>query len=255
MQSINFSVLVLSVVGGKGGVGKTTVALAIAKVLSSKFRVGFVDADITGANAHLMLKIVNPFEVIRSKDTLEIIPAVAELDGRPIKFLSVAVFGDTYVKWSEDRISDFCDIIFSKTKWDCDFLVVDTPPGLHAENIKVLEKSDRVVLVTIPAKFAESDYLKTIEYLRDISAKIAGVYVNFSYIKCECGGILRPFKYNFDYRVPVIEEIPFVSSMPELDYNKLINAIENPIVLKKESVYHKVKEGLLSSLLEVIGRV
>ena len=246
---------VVSVISGKGGVGKTTTALAVAKTLATRHKVGFVDADITGANAHIVARIVENFDVTSTDNSLEVIPAIAELDGYKIQFLSVALFSDTYVKWSEDRIADFCDVVFSKTKWDCDYLVVDTPPGLHVENIKVIEKSDSVILITIPAKFAESDYIKTVEYLRDVSARVAGVYVNFSYINCECGRVLRPFNASFDYMVRVIEEIPFVDAIPDLDYDKLINAINNPVVLKRESVGHKVKEVILSKILEVVGSV
>jgi len=119
----------------------------------------------------------------------------------------------------------------------------------------VIEKSDSVILITIPAKFAESDYIKTVEYLRDVSARVAGVYINFSYINCECGRVLRPFNASFDYMVRVIEEIPFVDAIPDLDYDKLINAINNPVVLKRESMGHKVKEVILSKILEVVGSV
>lgn len=241
---------VVAVCSGKGGVGKTTVSLAIAKSLASDYNVGFFDGDQTGANAHLAVKLKKDMEV--SGDL--IIPAIAEIDGRVIQFLSIALISESYVRWSDSTVSDFVDAAILKTDWDCDYLILDTAPGSHIENIKALEYADCVILVTIPSRFAESDLLRTIDLIRDMNKPIAGLIVNLSYIKCpECGKEIRPFDYKPSINVPVIQELPFGDF--DIDKEKLLKAIENPVILPKSKVSSKIKRKALYVILRTLGKL
>ena len=75
----------VAIVSGKGGVGKTTISVSIAKALAEKFRVGLFDVDITGSNAHRLLEMKETYDIIKEGGEIAIKPAVAEIDGREIE--------------------------------------------------------------------------------------------------------------------------------------------------------------------------
>lgn len=240
---------VVSVVSGKGGVGKTTISIEIAKTLSKKHKVGFIDADVTGANTHQIVKIVKDMHI---SDRIE--PAVAEIDGNKIQYVSIALISETYVNWSGKTLSDFIDTVF-KSNWDCEFLIIDTPPGNHEENKEILKRTDVAVLVTIPSELSNLDLKRTIELLKDLNIPIAGVYINMSYIVCnKCGNIIKPFKCNIERisNIRVIEKIPFFEI--NLDYDNLIYAINNPVKIKK-SMKHLVKRKFVKMVLRGVGKL
>ena len=236
----------IAVISGKGGVGKTTISLAMVRSLAQRFKVGLFDADITGANTHLNLNIIKDFYIKGDK----IIPAIAELDGKRIEYMSIALVSDAYVKWKGDSVGDFIQQVMDKTDWNCDYLVIDAPPGTHSDTIKAIEVSDVVVFVTIPTQFAYSDFEKALKLVKDMGKPIAGVFLNFSSVKCPvCGNTFRLFDDAFTYKIPVIQEIPFGDVKVDLD--NLLKHLESPIVFMKK---HSVKRELVKLFLRAIAR-
>jgi len=241
-----FSMKKIAVVSGKGGVGKTTISLAMSRALAERYRVGLFDADITGANTHLNLDIIKNFEIKGDK----IIPAMAELDGKKIEYMSIALVSDTYVKWKGDSVGEFIQQVIDKTNWNCEYLIIDGPPGTHSDAIKAIEISDIVVFVTIPTQFAYSDFEKVLKLVKDMKKPIAGVFLNFSSVKCPtCGNAFKLFENTFTYNIPVIQEIPFGDVRVDLD--KLMKHLETPVVLMSK---HSLKRELVKLFLRGIAR-
>jgi len=241
----------VAVVSGKGGVGKTTITLAMAETLARRYKVGIFDADVTGANTHLQLKIIKDFEIIGET----IYPAIAELNGHKIEYMSIALVSDSYVLWKGDSVGDFVSQIMEKTKWSCDYVIIDAPPGTHADMLKAVECSDVVVLVTIPAKFAELDAVRTIELVREIGKPIAGMFINFTHVVCpHCGKEIKLFDYGIDLPIPVIDKIRFGSVSIDLD--KLVYHLNNPVMLKPrgEKLSVKAKRELVKLILKGFAR-
>jgi len=236
----------IAVVSGKGGVGKTTISLAMSKALAEKYKVGLFDADITGANTHLNLNILRDFDIKGDK----ILPAIAELDGKKIEYMSIALLSDTYVKWKGDSVGDFIQQVMEKTDWNCEYLIIDAPPGTHSDTIKAIEISDVVVFVTIPTQFAYSDFEKALKLVKDMKKPVAGVFLNFSSVKCPiCGNTFKLFSNSFSYNIPVIQEIPFGDV--KIDLDKLLKHLNTPIVLMSK---HSLKRELVKLFLRGIAR-
>ena len=242
---------VISILSGKGGVGKTSVALAITRALARKFegRVGLLDADVTGSNTHLQLKIVKDIDFRGNR----IIPSIAEINGARFQYISIALISESYVKWKGETLADFIEEVFKNTEWNCDFLVIDSPPGLHDENIEILKRTDVVIFVTIPAKFAELDLKRTVDLVRDMEKPVAGVYLNFAYLRCPiCGNFMQPFNHPPALNIPVIQEIPFGEI--SIDVERLLERVNNPVKLPKPKL-SVIKRKALYLVLRGLGKL
>ncbi|MDG6933561.1 MAG: P-loop NTPase [Nitrososphaerota archaeon] len=134
---------VVAVASGKGGVGKSTVAIYTALALAERGKkVGLLDADIYGASAHLMLKSSEP---MASHDNRIIPPTV-----RGVKMMSMGYFTQTEnpVIWRGPLVGKAVRDFIELTEWgELDFLVVDLPPGCVAEGTRVLASDGKFIPV------------------------------------------------------------------------------------------------------------
>ena len=246
---------VVAVLSGKGGVGKTTISVAIARALTSKYRVGLLDADVVGSNAHRLVKVLKSYDISKVGDEERIIPAEAEIDGKTVQFMSIALLSESYVGWAPGEHGEFIEQIMKKTNWDVDFLVIDTPPGTHSEVLTALKYADVAILVTLPAELSHLDVRRTVELLADKKIPVAGQIVNMSYAICpKCGTELKLFRGSGGVEgIPVIQEVPFVDGLPEIDLESLLNAIENPIIIKPKR--KPLKRALIKFLLKTASKL
>lgn len=186
MCRIGRKIVVLS---GKGGVGKSTVAvnLAVALAMSGR-RVGLLDVDIHGPSVPTMLGLEG--RGVGGREG-ELIP----LDVGGIKVLSLGLLlrnPDEAVIWRGPMKMGVIKQFLADVSWgDLDFLIVDSPPGTGDEPLSVcqlLGTVDGAVIVTTPQKVAVVDVRKSVSFCRQLGVPILGVVENMSGFACpHCG--------------------------------------------------------------------
>ncbi len=167
--------------GGKGGVGKTVIAVNLAYALTEAgYKVGLLDADIHGPNSPKILGIENNY--IKQENN-KIVPIIAK---GGIKVISVAFFLDEYnaVIWRGPLKHKLIQQFITDVEWgDIDLLVVDFPPGTGDEQIsaaQLLGSSAKAIIVSTPQEVAILDSMRTINFCRKMNIPILGIIENMS---------------------------------------------------------------------------
>ena len=214
MCQIKHKVIVLS---GKGGVGKSTVAVNLAISLAkSGMQVGLLDADIHGPSVPKLLSLDDSLLEARS-DT--IIPIEFNEN---LKVMSVGFM----LRGSDDAVIMRGPMKFKLIKeflgnvdWaDLDYLVIDSPPGTGDEPLSIcqlIEHIDGGVVVTTPQRVALADVRKSIDFCKQLKLPVLGVVENMSGFVCpKCGEVTNIFKNGGGERMAKKMKVPFLGRIP-----------------------------------------
>jgi Mrp family chromosome partitioning ATPase len=214
MKKIKNKLLVLS---GKGGVGKTTVAVNLAWALSQRnMKVGVLDVDIHGPNVPKMLGLEET-HLVSSKGFID--PASL---GRNLKVISMAFLldsPDVPVIWRGPLKMTAIRQFLSDVNWGkLDYLVVDAPPGTGDEPLSVcqlIKDISGAIIVTTPQEVSLIDVKKSISFIKKLNVPITGVVENMSGFVCpHCGKTTDIFKTGGGKRIAEELNIPFLGSIP-----------------------------------------
>ena len=214
VKRIKHQILVLS---GKGGVGKSTVAvnLAVSLALSGK-SVGLLDIDIHGPS---IPKILNLEEkaIQAIGDTILPVEVTKNLKVMSIGFLLRG--GNDAVIWRGPMKYQMIKQFLKDVDWGIlDFLVVDSPPGTGDEPLSIvqlLENADGAMIVTTPQEVALSDVRKCITFCGQLNLPVLGVLENMSGFVCpKCGEKTDIFKSGGSEIMAKQMHVPFLGRIP-----------------------------------------
>src|SRR4030088_445891 len=203
----------VAIASGKGGVGKTTVAVNLALALSKQgHKVGLLDADVYGPNVPIMLGTTQ--EPLATMDK-RIIPV--EIQG--LKMISMGLLspGDKPMIWRGPMLHSVITQFLRSVIWgELDYLIIDLPPGTGDVQLTLIQTVavTGAVVVTTPSTVALADVRKAIEMFRQVNVEVLGVVENMSTFACpHCAKPIDIFghgegaKTAREYGVPVLGEI------------------------------------------------
>ena len=206
---------VIGVVSGKGGVGKSFVTASLANEMASKgYRVGILDADITGPSIPRMYGIKGS----ATADDNGIYPILTKND---IKIMSINLLlpqEEAPVIWRGPILANMVKQFWTDVIWgELDYLFVDMPPGTGDVPLTVFQSLpvDGIIIVTSPQELVSMIVAKAVNMAKKMNVPILGLVENMSYLTCpDCGKKISVFGESHleevakEYGIPVLAQIP-----------------------------------------------
>ena len=208
---------VFAVISGKGGVGKTTLATAVAnKLAADGFAVGLLDTDITGPNAPLMMGVEGQRPIM---DGEAIVPVVSATGVKVMSMAMLAEDRDTPVIWRGPLRGMAVRQFVADVQWGrLDYLIIDLPPGTGDEALTVAQSLpgiDGVVVVTTPQEVSLEDCRKAVNFARRLELEVLGVVENMSGLICpHCGARIDIFGSGGGEKMAQQLGVPFLGRVP-----------------------------------------
>jgi ATP-binding protein involved in chromosome partitioning len=203
---------VIAVGSGKGGVGKTTVAVNLAVAMSKMgYKVGLVDADIYGPNVPMMLGATRQPDILGEN---RIVPIVAH----GVKFISVGLIapGDKPMVMRGPMLHQIIRQFLQQVEWgELDFLVVDLPPGTGDVVISLVQTVPLTgaVVVSTGSSVALQDARKALEMFHQVKVDVLGLIENMSQMKMPDGSMLDVFGAGGTERTAAQFNLDFLGSV------------------------------------------
>ncbi len=173
---------IIAVGAGKGGVGKTTVAVNLAVALAKAgSRVGMIDADIYGPNVPIMLGMKTQL----TTDGQKILPA--EKYGLQVISMGFMTADDAPIIWRGPMLHGALQQFFREVKWvDLDYLVIDMPPGTGDVGLSLSQTVPvaGAIVVTTPQQVSLADSRRAVAMYKKLNIPTLGIVENMSYFVC-----------------------------------------------------------------------
>jgi len=217
MEHIKHKIVVIS---GKGGVGKTTVAVNLAmSLVGFGLRVGILDVDITGPNVLKMLGVNPELKPRVDPEAKRFYPVLGPLNLKVMSMAFLIESSDSPVIWRGPMKMSAVRQFLGEAIWgELDYLICDLPPGTSDETLDILQliPDENVVIVSTPQEVALMDARKTIKMAQIMERKILGIIENQSGFNCpHCGEYIDLYppggaeKAAQDFGVQLLGKIPF----------------------------------------------
>jgi len=246
--------IVIAVSSGKGGVGKSTIAVNLAAGIADRgATVGLFDTDVYGPNIPRMLGVQG--EPVRGDQNQRIVPV--EAHGMKLMSVGFLVDEEMPVIWRGSMVDQTLTELWHEVNWGhLDYLIVDLPPGTGDAQLTMLQQMPVMgsVVVTTPQDVALDNARKGVRLFDDHEADVFGIVENMSAFVCSnCGENHEVFragggkKLAEEFDLPVLSRIPLDPAIGEA------GETGEPIVLG-ESALSELFADLAGDVLDHVGR-
>lgn len=223
----------IAVMSGKGGVGKSSITALLAVGLKRKgFKVGVLDADITGPSIPKVFGIKGRAEVIGET----ILPRESVTGVKIISINLLLEKEDDPVIWRGPLIAGTVKQFYEQVDWgDLDYLIVDLPPGTGDVPLTVMQSLplDGLIVVSSPQELVALIVKKAIHMAKMMNIPIMGLIENMSYFECrECHqksevfGKSRIEKVSQESSIPILGKLPIMPEIAELSDEGRVETVD-----------------------------
>ncbi len=204
---------IIAVASGKGGVGKSTVAVNLAiSFAQTGAKVGLIDADLYGPSIPTMFGLLNEKPEVAGKNLLP-------LEKYGVKLMSIGflVEVDTALVWRGPMLSSAIKQFITEVEWqELDYLIFDLPPGTGDIQLTIAQTIPitGAVIVTTPQDVAIADVTKALSMFRKVNVPVLGLVENMSYYELPDGTRDYIFGNQGGEKFAKIQGIPFLGTIP-----------------------------------------
>lgn len=215
LAAIQHKILVLS---GKGGVGKSTVAVNLAVAVAMEgWKTGLLDVDFHGPSVPRLLNLQG--ELFKAPEGGGILPLESPYGIKVVSLGFALGDRDEAVIWRGPMKMGVIKQLLSDVQWgDLDYLFIDFPPGTGDEPLSVAQlipECDGAVVVTTPQDLSLQDVRKSISFCRRLNIPVLGVLENMSGLVCpHCQKVIEVFKGGGGEAMARQMDVPFLGRLP-----------------------------------------
>ena len=243
---------IIGIMSGKGGVGKSTITTLIAKKLNKEgYKVGILDADITGPSIPRLMGVQH--ERAFSNNGTDIYPVITKEN---IKTMSVNFMVNEEsqpVVFKGPLISNTIKQFYRDVMWEeLDYLLIDMPPGTGDVALTVMQSLPLtgMIMVSVPQDMISMIVAKGINMAKKLNVNILGIVENMSYIECpDCSKKIKLFdgeeteQFLEDMNINLLGELPMTREIVEITHNG-VEDISDELDNTLSSIVDKIENKL-----------
>jgi len=244
---------VVAVASGKGGVGKSTIAVNLAASLQlAGARVGLLDADIYGPSVPAMLGVVDQPQVLEQK--------LVPLDAFGVKMISIGLLAgaDKAMVWRGPMVSRAIEQMIRDVWWgELDYMIVDLPPGTGDASLTLAQAvpMSGVVVVCTPQEAALRIAVKALQMFRGLNVPALGLVENMSWFVCgRCGEEHHVFDHGRAEQAAQRLGVPYLGGIPLESAIREASDVGTPVVVSRpDSAGAQALRKLASAVAERVS--
>jgi len=202
---------IIAVGSGKGGVGKSTIAVNLAVTLAKLgYATGLMDADVYGPNVPLMMGVRQTPHAIGQR--------IQPIETHGVRLMSMALLnpGDKPLVWRGPMLNSVIQQFLRNVDWgELDYLVIDLPPGTGDVQLTLIQTTPLTgaVVVTTPSDVALEDARKAVNMFEQVREQVLGIVENMSYLEHN-GERLYIFGKGGGARTAELMKVPLLAEIP-----------------------------------------
>ncbi len=240
----------IAIGSGKGGVGKTTVAVNLALALRSLgSKVGLLDADVYGPNVPLMMGLQETPHAIGNR--------IQPLEKYGIKLMSMGFLnpGDKPLIWRGPMLHSVMQQFLRGVDWgELDYLMIDLPPGTGDVQLSLIQTAPLTgsIVVTTPSEVSLEDARKAVNMFQQVRVEVLGVIENMSYLNCpHCSERIDVFSSGGGRKTAQQMGVNFLGALPLDPEVRIGGDTGNPVALNDSSAFHEIGMRVLERVQAV----